>query len=265
MTAAEALGDPFPCLMVHAVPATAAACRSSLDIPRGRFAEHLDALAGDGWTVVGLSRALDLAAHGAERLVAMTLDDAYADVEGAIEELAARGMGCTVFAPTDFLDGSRRAADVFAHPLLSWRGLADLPADVVELGSHGASHRPLDVLGAAQLRDELVVSRERIGERTGRLPGGVAYPYGYRSRRVGRVAAQSGYRYACSIGHRRTRPTGDPHALERLQPFAWMDGRQLIRLITSGPDGYIPTVKRALHPPWRAVRFAAYQVGMTLT
>jgi peptidoglycan/xylan/chitin deacetylase (PgdA/CDA1 family) len=264
--------------MYHAIPATRSQCRTPLDIPQDEFASHLDTLAEQGWRVMGLSaaiaarRAADPGTAGAaavgggpDRLLALTIDDAYADAALAAHELAARGMSGSLYVPTDFPGGSRSASGRFAHPLLSWAGLRELAGPQLELGSHSRSHRPLDVLPTGRVRDELVTSREVLHEHTGVLATSLCYPYGYTSRRVRRLAVEAGYTNACTVGRRIATGSDSELALPRLQPLPGLSAGELVRLVTRGEPGLAPVIKRYAQPAWRGVRFGAHRVGVTLT
>lgn len=258
------LAGTLPILMYHAVPARAADCRTPLDIPLECFADQLDALTAGGWTVTGLSDAVRLVSAGEQRVVALTLDDAYADLVEVTGQLRRRGMSATVYVPTDFPDAPARS-EIFAHPTLSWAGLKDLAAEGIELGSHSRSHRPLDVLPRPRLHDELAGSRDLLAERTGVAARSVCYPYGYASRSVDALARQAGYENGCTVGRRVARAGDSLLRLPRLQPLPTMSTAEVVRLLTDGEPGWGPKVKPLVHPAWRVVRFAAARSGRTLT
>ena len=90
--------------------------RDELAVAPRRFREQMEFLASEGYRVVGVSEAADLAASGdpSERTLGLTFDDGYRDVaENALPVLAEHGFRATVFVATG---RDRRAAEVRLVP-----------------------------------------------------------------------------------------------------------------------------------------------------
>lgn len=78
--------------------------------------------------------------------------------------------------------------------------LAEMASAGHEIGSHTVWHPILPREGEADLRAELVDSREQIRSWTGAEPAGLCYPNGDHSSEVREAVERAGYRYACAIG-----------------------------------------------------------------
>ncbi len=157
--------------------------RSPLCVPPALFSEHLSVIAASGAKVLTVSELAQALRDDRlpERAVVLTFDDGLA---GAVREarprLAAAGMRGTFFCVAGHLGGvsdwPSRQAGAPVRPLAAARELADLAGDGNELGSHGWTHAPLD--GEADLRREIVESREALAAETGAEIRSFAYPYG---------------------------------------------------------------------------------------
>jgi peptidoglycan/xylan/chitin deacetylase (PgdA/CDA1 family) len=259
----------LPVLMYHSVSAVDGPLRA-LAVPPKRLAEQLGALAAAGYRLVGLSEALDLLAAGStDPVVAVTFDDGYRDflTEG-VPALDATGAGATLYASVGHLGGhadwlGRSAADF--GPMLTWSELAEVAAAGVEIGSHGLIHHPLDVLPPAQLREEIIRSRDELEQRLQRPVRSFAYPHGYNTRRVRDAVAEAGHDNATEVGRRLHRPGTRRLAVPRLQPMPDHTGADLVALVASGGPQLMPRLKRLAQPGWRAVRQVARMTGRTLT
>jgi peptidoglycan/xylan/chitin deacetylase (PgdA/CDA1 family) len=154
------------------------------------FARHMAALAAHAdMTPVALG-----ATPPRGTQVAVTFDDGYRDnLTRAAPVLQRHGIPFTVFVCSAFLhDTSGNFLTV-----AGLRELAALPG--VSIGSHGATHVPLNGLDDARLHDELRSSKAALEDATGRPVQSISYPHGAVDRRVRDAAAAAGYTVgACS-------------------------------------------------------------------
>jgi peptidoglycan/xylan/chitin deacetylase (PgdA/CDA1 family) len=173
---------------------------------------HLRLLARRGYRSVTFSDAVNSAGTG--KLVAITFDDAHRSVvTEAAPIMASLGMVGTVFVPTAYagvegpaawagiehwVQGEHRDELVRA----SWTELRTLADGGWEIGSHSHTHPRLPELSDAELRFELVHSREVCESETGLACRSLAYPYGAFDARVMAAAAASGYSAAASLPRR---------------------------------------------------------------
>jgi peptidoglycan/xylan/chitin deacetylase (PgdA/CDA1 family) len=85
------------------------------------------------------------------------------------------------------------------HPIsavLGWADLRRLAAEGVTVAPHSRTHPMLDQIGPAQLRDEIVGSRDDIEAQLGSCPLAFSYPAGQRSRDVEAAVRESGFKVA---------------------------------------------------------------------
>lgn len=259
----------LPVLMYHSVSATGGPLRD-LAVPPKRLAEQLGALSAAGHRLVGLSEALDLLAAGAtDPIVAVTFDDGYRDfLTAGVPALDRAGARATLYASVGHLGGYAgwlgRSASAFG-PMLTWSELAEVGEAGVEIGSHSLIHHPLDVLPPAQLREEIVRSRDELEQRLQRPVRSFAYPHGYNGRRVRDAVAAAGHDNATEVGRRLHRPGERRLAVPRLQPTPDHSGADLLALVAGGGPQLVPRLKQLAQPGWRAARRVARMAGRTLT
>lgn len=247
--------------MYHSAPEWGPGSR--LAVPRPLIDRQWQALRSDGWTLRGLTEALDLSrANPAARIAAVTFDDGYSDFLGILDLLSKHDARATLYLPTSYLDIAAREHS----PWLSWQEATFLPRELVEIGSHAHMHRPLDVLSRADLDYEVRYSRQLLTDRIGAAPISFCYPNGYSSHRVRRAVSSAGYSNACVIGHCLADPIGPSYAVPRLQVTPAHDETSILRLVRSGETGWMPSLKRIAYPSWRMARFALYRAtGKMLT
>jgi peptidoglycan/xylan/chitin deacetylase (PgdA/CDA1 family) len=255
----------LPVLMYHAV-ATVRGPLRELGVPADRFREHLDALRGAGYRLVGLTEALE-GTDNATPSVALTFDDAYLDFGDAVPILTEYGASATLYVPVDAV--GREAtwlgdqAGAFA-PISGWREVSEVADAGIEIGSHGLIHVPMDVMRPAVAARHLAASRDRIADVIGRPVRSFAYPHGYHTAKLRAAVQAAGYDNACTIGHRVARPSVDRFAISRLQPTPDIDGAHLLRMV-HGERTLVPQLKRLAQPGWRWTRRIAGTAGVRLT
>jgi peptidoglycan/xylan/chitin deacetylase (PgdA/CDA1 family) len=86
----------------------------------------------------------------------------------------------------------------------------------LDLGVHSATHRALPRLSAAELRAEIVDSRETLARHSGVTAEVFAYPYGLWDERVRNATQAAGYAMALSLQPRLVSPGADSWALPRV-------------------------------------------------
>lgn len=275
--------DPYPApgtlpvLMYHSISTLGGGSLRDLAVPPTRLAEQLDVLAGAGYRLVGLTEALDLLDSGVrtDPLVALTFDDGYANfLDAAIPVLAETGASATLYPAVGHLGGPAQWLGPWAGafgPLLDWSQLTEVAAAGVEIGNHGLLHHPLDVLPPAQLRNEIMTSRDRLEQALGRPIRSFCYPHGYHDRLVRTQVRQAGHDNACEVGRQLYTPAGIGRddrrrlAVPRLQPTPGHSGSDLLELVSTGGPCLVPRAKRLAQPAWRVVRRLARRAGRQVT
>ncbi|MEU8234868.1 polysaccharide deacetylase family protein [Actinoplanes sp. NPDC048967] len=267
--AAPPAWESMPALMYHSVSAVGGPL-SDLAVPRSRLAQQLGALTEAGYRLVGLSEALDELERGStDKLIAVTFDDGYRDfLTAGVPVLAEAGARATLYASVGHLGAPAgwlgRWAPDFGR-LLTWDELAEVADAGVEIGNHSLLHHPLDVLSAAQLREETLRSKEELEQRLQRRVRSFAYPHGYNGAKVRAAVLAAGHDNATEVGRRLHRPGERRFAVPRLQPTPAMTGADLVALVAGGGSPLVPRLKQLAQPGWRAVRRLARATGRNLT
>jgi peptidoglycan/xylan/chitin deacetylase (PgdA/CDA1 family) len=171
-------------------------------VRRGAFEQQMRWLVEHGYRPVGCGELLQEGAHRDGRLVGVTFDDGLSsNYHLGLPIIKALGVGCTIFATTDFIDQARPFPWDFARddPPLSWEQARELLAAGVEIQSHGCSHPSFPDLSPSALERELTESRRIIGERLGVMPTMLAYPYGHYNDAVKAAVRNAGYAAAFAV------------------------------------------------------------------
>lgn len=213
MTAAPPLRVPV--LMYHEI-ADATVTPSKLAVSPEVFADQLGYLRDAGFTAITAGALSAAVAGGAEELperpVVLTFDDGYGDFyRQALPLLKQNDLTGTVFTTTGWVglaDKEKR--------MLSWAELSEAAHAGIEIGAHTCTHRQLDQLPENQVREELGTSKSVIEDHLQTAIPGVAYPFGYSSGKVRRIARELGYTYGYAVGNAMTASGTDLFALPRL-------------------------------------------------
>lgn len=238
----------LPVLTYHAVDIE----RSGTDplaLPPDLIKAQFDALQDAGFTLLGLTEALQTPG----KVTAITFDDAYADALALLPMLAARGARATLYAPTAFLGGHAEWLRV-RPAILSESELIDMGGSGIEIGSHGATHAPVDVLAGKELRDEIAGSRTRLQNLTGQDVQSFCYPHGYWNRLSRAQVAQAGYTNACVLGHAVHRRGQDSLTIKRLLVRRDYEPATLLRHMGAVLPSGRRVVTATLRVPWRLTR-----------
>lgn len=166
-----------------------------------------------------------LAGRGGEDAVALTFDDGEKSViTSALPVMREAGFTGAVFMTTGWIgsEGYLDPEDLRALEQEGWT-----------VGTHGVTHRYLSDLDPADLRDELVQSRDALTLVLGHAPRHMSLPGGRADARVVRAVCDAGYTsLATSImGRAATRP--DPFALPRMMVLRHQDD-PFFRLLAAG-------------------------------
>jgi len=257
--------QPLPALMYHEIT-TEPLLPVHLAVRPDDFARQIGYIAGGGYTTL---RAADVARlrRTGEPLppgpVLLTFDDGFADVhDRALPLLAGHGATATLFVTTGWIRdgagsraaGSQPATSLPGSGMLSWSQIGEIAAAGIEIGAHTQTHPQLDQLGPDALRRELTASKHELEDRLGGAVTGLAYPYGYSSRRVRAAARGAGYSYALAVGNQLIRGTDDQFALPRLTMGRSTGPAEFARILEAGrlPAQY--AIYRARTAGWSVVR-----------
>jgi|SRR5579871_3572109 len=237
-------------LMYHSVATDTTAAMRELTVEPERFDEQIAALAAAGarfihaGDVLAVLRGEDDAGGGAP-VVAVTIDDALADVLDAAEILGRHGATATIYVPTGYV--GRRAAwlddEDARRPIASWTELAGLREAGFEIAAHGHWHIAADLNPPAVVEEDARRSRTEIEDHLGLPVRSFAYPFGFQSRAGRRAIRAAGFESAFAIVHLQARSGDDPLALPRLHVGPGMSGTALATMVTEQRS---PLVERGL-------------------
>jgi peptidoglycan/xylan/chitin deacetylase (PgdA/CDA1 family) len=217
-----------------------------LAVTPGSFARQIKALLRRGYRGAPLDDAID----GQQRLLHVTFDDAFRNIEVGLRILEWLEVPATIFvcsgladegAPLDVPEVRERSR---LHPdaveTMDWQALRSLRSRGFRIGSHTISHPHLTRLADGALESELRGSRDRIEEVLQEPCHFVAYPYGESDERVRRAAEAVGYTAGLSL---RRVGKDDRFGLPRVDIYRG-DGRVRFRLKTSGVLASVAALRR---------------------
>lgn len=133
--------------------------------------------------------------------IALTFDDGHKDfLDFVYPILKERNIKSTLFWPTKMPDNILKTSTGMECEILSIEDVKNIfSSGLVELGSHGVTHREFTKISDIDLEDEIEVSREDIKNITSFYPESVAYPRGKFSQKVIEVARSSGFKYGLTV------------------------------------------------------------------
>ena len=129
--------------------------------------------------------------------IVISFDDGYRDNFDVLMELAERDIKPLVFIPTAFTGKTNSweySSGFFKASHLNESEIKDLSRAGIIFGSHGHSHRALTGLDIKTLKSELLESRERIEDITGKTVNYISFPFGRTNRKINEVAQECGYK-----------------------------------------------------------------------
>lgn len=174
------------------------------------FEEQMDLIRDFGFTslaLTGLDRWFDQR-EDEERSLMLTFDDGHiSHYEHVMPSLKERKLKAVFFVPAGLV-GERGQ--------MSWSHLRQMLIEGFEIGSHGLRHISLTRLKEPQLGEEIVESKKRLEDHLGVPVNSFSVPRGFYGPRIGRIAAQAGYRFVFTSQFDLNFKSEDPFCLRRL-------------------------------------------------
>lgn len=190
------------------------------------FAAQMKWLAYAGYEPISLDQLVE---HRCGRLelparpVVITFDDGFRElVDHAIPILRAQGFTATFFLVAGLMGKNGRwlRQEIGAEiPLMGWSVARELAATGFHCGAHTMSHPRLAGLPDSACRSELNDSRRLLEDRLGIEVSHLAYPFGSFDDRVRDLAAEAGYRSACSTRRGLSTAADDLLSLHRISVY----------------------------------------------
>jgi peptidoglycan/xylan/chitin deacetylase (PgdA/CDA1 family) len=226
----------IPILMYHQVTPRPTTAFAKYTVTPRTFAAQMRWLAITGYTPFTMATLVEarLARRTtARRPVVITFDDGFRDcVEFALPVLQRHRFTAVFYLVAGLMGRTSRwmaSAGGPRFPLVDWTAARALQDAGMECGAHSVTHPRLATCSADRSREELVASRRILEDRLGREVLDFAYPYGSVTPGVRTMAAEAGYRSACT-GEKRLATEADDLLLlprvpvyggESLLDFAW--------------------------------------------
>lgn len=169
-----------------------------------RFAEQLTWLSDQGYRVVRLGDWIDPAGRqnlNDRRLIALSFDDGYGDnYKQAFPLLQAQNCPATIFLVSAAIGKTStwRKGALAESPMLTWAQVDEMRRAGIEFGSHTLSHADLSRLDPNAIEFELRQSRADIENHLGEPVTLFSYPFSRFNQEIKHLAAQTGYRAACT-------------------------------------------------------------------
>jgi peptidoglycan/xylan/chitin deacetylase (PgdA/CDA1 family) len=249
-----------PVLVYHAVTETPGRHIAPFTVTPATFARHLDALLAAGYRCTTLTGLVLERAGGGLRSDAptavLTFDDGYADfADTVVPALLDRGLRCTLYVTTGWLEGGPAREPGPSDRMLAWSQLPELVEAGCEMGAHSHSHPQLDTLGPAALREELVRPKALLEDALDRPVPSIAYPHGYNGPRVRRAARAAGHESGAAVRNRASHADEDPFRISRFMVTATTTPEDLSAWLQQPTPSRPPTDRESpLTTGWRMYR-----------
>ena len=158
-------------------------------VTKNIFSNHMDILENDKiFKLVTLEEGVNNIDKKNLIQISVTFDDGFADNLYVVAPIMLeKKIPFTVFVVSDFVNNNK-------EEYLNRKELYELSQlPNVTIGSHGASHTPLNQLNDNQLKEELSSSKKYIEDVTGELINAISFPHGAIDSRIKDYAINAGY------------------------------------------------------------------------
>lgn len=215
---------PIPLLMYHKVQGNIAHSRSW--VAPETFRRQMELFQNHGYQSISFSQFLAFRKDPIQaKFFVITFDDGYSSVyTDAFPIMKEFGFTGTLFLTTSFIREQHRqdnswdttGEDKWPVQHLLWHEVLQLMDEGWEVGSHGATHRPLTYLPNDVAKNEIEYSKAFLEHRLSTPIRFFSYPFGNHDDRIKAMVRNAGYELAVIAGGNPTEYLdGDLFALRR--------------------------------------------------
>ena len=170
----------------------------STSVTPSQFAEQMQYLADNDFTVISLAEAVDSIKHNtpiADRRIVITFDDGYDSIiNNAAPILASHQFPYTVFISVAPIDAGFKG-------MMSWKDITALSDQGVTIANHSWGHEHLirrqgketQAQWQARVEDNILSTEAEILKRTGQSVKMFAYPYGEYTNKLEAILTKQGF------------------------------------------------------------------------
>jgi peptidoglycan/xylan/chitin deacetylase (PgdA/CDA1 family) len=212
---------------------------STISFSPRQFQRGLSRLHERGFHTLTLLQALECLEHRKpfpEQSLIMTFDDGFQTVyDQAFPVLRRYGMTATVFLTV----GTRPVSDISqrlpAHEgrcMVSWREVIEMQREGIDFGAHTLTHPDLTKVAPDRWEEEIVGSQRMIADILGTDVPTFSYPHGRFNQRIHDIVRRH-FQCACSVELNVVTLRSDPHTLERIDAYYYLNRDWLFDLVLS--------------------------------
>lgn len=190
------------------------------------FDMHLKYLKENKYNVISLAEFVSIIKNNRnipENSVVITFDDGYKGIKTYAEAILNRyGFSATVFITVDYI-GKEKNVDGYQlnEDFMDWEDIRSFKN--IHIGSHGISHRRLNLLNNEEIQKEVRNSKALISKRIQKEISEFSYPHGRFNEAVINSLKNARYVCGCSSINGLNKDTTDPYRLRRVEITAFDD------------------------------------------
>jgi len=200
------MNKAIPILMYHQVATKPEACYPLQSVEPKAFASQMRLLNMLGYNTIDLDQLYEYRSGNGpipKNPIVITFDDGYQDsIDNSVNVLKSFGYTAVYYIPTDYVgeNSSWLIPELgFEFPIIDWCKIKWLDSNGFQIGCHSMSHPHLNQITRDECIKELKVSKNALEECVGHEVEHVAYPYGSYNKSVISVAAELGFKTACTV------------------------------------------------------------------
>ena len=193
-----------PVLMYHNLSESYPAGTEGVNITPALFEQHMRAILERGYEPVFIADYYDSVKRGKtlpKKPIIITFDDGYlSNYEIAYPILKKLNIPATIFVVTSTV-GLKEGQGV-STPHFSWQQAKEMQeSGIIDIHSHSHTHRNMTAISAAELQEELRLSRYLIERNLGKSCFVFSYPFGGYNEVTSKLSRYAGYRMQVLVNY----------------------------------------------------------------